>query len=238
MTSTTSTIGTSGQLCNHIFRNVCVSLLAQKFNLSVSYSHVDQIKKLGIPLYSGTNTYNNFVVLDDDSFLVLFYMVDTLQSNLYMPTAFFQTHETSKLIYQYLQITRPPYLDNNNEVFIHIRLGDTISCNPGFKYYDKVLSSLSFTRGYIGSDTPDHEICKKLLDKYPTLEILNMNEVDTILLGSSKKYVILSHGTFSAIIGYLSKSIVYYPEYDYSNTTNAHSDKIFSIPSWNKVDWI
>lgn len=234
----TSTLGTPGMLCNHIFRNICVSLLAEKFDLAVTYSYADEIQRLGIPLYSGKNTYDNFIILNDENFLYLLLSVDTLQSNLYTPHAFFQTEEISSIIYQYIQFRRPLQIHDTNEVFIHIRLGDTISCNPGFNYYDKVLSSLTFTSGYIGSDSPDHEICRRLVEKYPSLQILTTNAIDTILLGSSKKYIILSHGTYSAIIGYLSSSIVYYPEYDYSNTQNAHSDKIFCIPSWNKVKWV
>ena len=212
-----------------------------KFDLAVTYSYSDEIKRLGIPLYSGKYTYDTYVIVDDDNFIYLLSAVDTLQSNLYVPKAFFQTAQISPIIYKYLEYIRNhKFCNDNNEVFLHIRLGDTISCNPGFKYYDKVLSSLAFTNGYIGSDSPEHEICQKLVEKYPTLQILTTNAVDTILLGSSKKYIVLSHGTFSAMIGYISNcdSIIYYPEYDYSNSTNAHSDKIFSEPSWNQVKWV
>ena len=126
----TSTLGTPGMLCNHIFRNICVSLLAEKFDLAVTYSYADEIQRLGIPLYSGKNTYDNFIILNDENFLYLLLSVDTLQSNLYTPHAFFQTEEISSIIYQYIQFRRPLQIHDTNEVFIHIRLGDTISCNP------------------------------------------------------------------------------------------------------------
>jgi hypothetical protein len=122
----------------------------------------------------------------------------------------------------------------NNDVFIHIRLGDVIKQNPGFKYYDKVLSSLEFNKGYIASDTPNHDICMKLKEKYANIEILDSNEVDTILFGSTCKHVVLSHGSFSAIIGYLAyDSSITYP--DYSIISAIWFGDMFSIDGWNNL---
>jgi hypothetical protein len=123
----------------------------------------------------------------------------------------------------------------NNDVFLHIRLGDVIQHNPGFKYYDKVLSSLEFNKGYIASDTSNHEICMKLKEKYANIEILNSNEVDTILFGSTCKHVVLSHGSFSAIIGYMAFfSDVYYPMYE--SNKNWYGDMFTNIPGWIRVE--
>jgi len=62
----------------------------------------------------------------------------------------------------------------------------------------------------------------------------DFSEYDTIQFGCTCKYIILSHGTFSAMIGLLAyHSDVYYPDYNYS--IRWHGD-IFSIPSWKKID--
>lgn len=230
-----TTLNTPGRLGNQIFRNICVSILAKKYDLYVQYSEFEKIQRLGIPLYSGKNIYENSVMIDESRFLHLLKHENELSLNIITGDNYFQTREITRIIYDYLEPIRMRAHPKNNDVFIHLRLDDTADCNPGFKYYDKVLSSLSFTRGYISSDSPDHEICKQLLEKYPTLEIIQMDEVNTLLFGSSKKYTILSHGTFSAIIGYLSNSDVYYPQYNYS-IKNTHSDQIFCIPSWIEVE--
>lgn len=63
--------------------------------------------------------------------------------------------------------------------------------------------------------------------------MIDYNEILTLQYASTCKNIILSHGTFSAIIGYLSfYSNVYYPEYDYNNMWFGD---IFSINGWNKI---
>ena len=47
------------------------------------------------------------------------------------------------------------------------------------------------------------------------IELLHYNEIDTIQFGSTCKNIILSHGSFSAMIGNLSfYSNIYYPKID------------------------
>jgi formylmethanofuran dehydrogenase subunit B len=107
-------------------------------------------------------------------------------------------------------------------------LTDAEHYNPGFVYFDKVLSNITFDNIYIATDDPGHEIIQKILNKYENVSIVDYDIVDTIKFGSTCSNVILSHGTFSAIIGYLSFfSTVYYCKYEYG----WHGD-IFSIPNW------
>ena len=70
--------------------------------------------------------------------------------------------------------------------------------------------------------------------------------VNTILFGSTNKYVILSHGTFSGIIGYMSfYSKVYFinenasTSWDYLNGNEKFSifkDKYSTISQFNEID--
>jgi len=99
-----------------------------------------------------------------------------------------------------------------------------------FEYYDKVLQKISFTNGYISSDTIHHEICIKLIEKY-NLHIISKDEVATIQFGSTCKYIVLSSGTFSWLIGLFGfYSQIYYPE-EYKKW---HGD-IFVFDDWNKI---
>ena len=120
--------------------------------------------------------------------------------------------------------------NNNNDVFINIRLGDVSHLNPGFTYYDKVLSNLKFDNGYISSDSIRHHICIELIKKY-NLTIFNDNEVNTIMFASTCKNIVLSHGTFSWLIGLLG----FYSTIYYQKITRFWQGDIFVFPEWNEI---
>jgi hypothetical protein len=93
---------------------------------------------------------------------------------------------------------------------------------------------LKFDKLYISSDSPNHPIVCELLQTYIGSNIINLDEIETLQFGSTCKYVVLSHGSFSAVIGYLSFfSDVYYPDYSLA-PRNWHGD-MFSIPGWSCV---
>lgn len=59
-----------------------------------------------------------------------------------------------------------------------------------------------------------------------------MDEIHTIQFASTCKHIVLSHGSFSAVIGYLAFfSNVYYPAY---GDTMWYGD-MFSIDGWKKL---
>jgi hypothetical protein len=224
-----------------------VSILAERINLKVSYAYYDIIVALGIELFSGKNTYPEIVHLTDSN------IMDIIRSDKLSPATFvinedvyFQSNECSHYLYNYLRSERimkriveknkfTNRYNRNNDVFIHIRLGDSVQYTPGFKYFDKVLASLNFEQGYIASDSPYHPICDQLKAKYKNLIIINANEVDTMLFGSTCKHVVLSHGSFSAIIGYLSFfSEVYYPVYEEGKKW--YGDMFTNIPEWKCIE--
>lgn len=236
----TSTVGTPGRLCNHIIRNICVSMIAERNNLKVEYSYYREIKTLGISLFSGTNIYKNSIDLHSNNFFEI--LNKNIKSNINAYNDFFQTEEITKIIYYHLQNIKTEIINNNifkerynnnNDVFIHIRLSDAEKYNPGYEYYIKVLQFLHYHNIYICSDSPEHNICQDIKKNFVNVEILYYNELDTIKFGSTCKYVILSHGSFSACIGWLSFfSRVFYSEYMPDKIW--HGD-IFSIPEWNKI---
>jgi hypothetical protein len=239
----TSTVGYMGRLGNQIIRNLAVSLLAEKHDLKVDYFNKDLIGKLGIELFSGSNIHSSMHELKDDNYFY-FYNCDNLQYNLNPNNSFFQTKEITNFLYNFLHsekvksniIAHNPFnerYNQNNDLYIHIRLTDVARCNPGIAYYINAIKNITFDNLYISTDEPTHSTISELLQLYPDAQLVEYDEIFTIQFASSCKNIILSHGSFSAVIGYLAFfSTIYYPEYE--------SDKIwhgdmFSIDNWIKL---
>jgi hypothetical protein len=243
----TSTLGTNGRFCNHFIRNICVSMIARKFDLTVTYSYENEMKSMGIELYSGTKMYHSSTVLNDINFLHYLTIEPFIRENFSLSSnAYFQTKDISKVLNEYLQSPeiRDPVItankfsqryNTNNDIFIHVRLGDVEFYNPGFAYYDnalKLLISKNPANIYISSDTIQHEICAMIISKY-NAKVIDYDYIDTIKFGSTCKYIILSHGSFSATIGNLGfYSEIYYPKIDPRKTW--YGD-MFTGHGWNEI---
>lgn len=239
----TSTTENNGRLGNQIIRNLAVSLLAEKNNLKVDYCNKDLINKLGIKLFSGNKSYKSIQHLTDDNYFTI-YNSDKLNYNLNPNDNFFQTKEITNFLYTYLHtekvkssiIENNPFNDrynNNNDLFIHIRLTDVAHLNPGIKYYINAIKKIHFDNLYISTDDKNNNIIIDLLQLYPYVQLINYDEIDTFQFASTCKHIILSHGSFSAVIGYLSFfSNIYYPEYELNKIW--YGD-MFSIDKWIKL---
>jgi hypothetical protein len=232
----------NGRLGNQIIRNLAVSLIAEKHNLRVDYCNNEVISELGINLFSGTNTFNDTIILNDDNYFSV-YNSTSLTHNLDPNNSFFQTKEISHLLYNYLRtykiklniIDKNPFnnrYNTNNDLYIHIRLGDVAQYSPGINYYMNAIKTIVFDNLYISTDDPTHDIVKQIIHSYPATKILDYNEILTIQFASTCKNIVLSHGSFSALIGYLSFfSKINYHEYEESKMW--YGD-LFSINNWIK----
>lgn len=233
-----------GRLCNQMFRNIALSIMAYKHDLAIrSYASLQLMSRLGVPLYYGTRVYPRMVELSDEEYMSMYY-ADTIDCNVYLNNATFQTKQISNMIYDYLRqhashiITKNKFNDyyNCDNVFIHVRLGDVIKYNPGVQYYHETLSYILQTHQiqniYLSTDSPTHKTIQTLQQQFPQIKLIQFNEVDTLLFGSTATHLILSNGTFSAMLGYLAfhAQHIYYPE----TTFKWHGD-IFSIPHWYKI---
>lgn len=238
-----------GRFGNQFIRHVAASIFAEKFNLQIKYVNND-IGKLGIPLFHGDITYDNSSILSSNNYMDTYKMENidfNVQSNDYL-----QSQQITTLINEYLNSNvimnivmeknkfKHRY-QNNNDCFIHIRLGDKEGSNPGVEYYDSILSKLQFNQLYVATDSPNHQIITALKTKYVDLQICSENLYDTILFGSTCKNVILSYGTFSSVIGYLSYySTVYHVPYcekyawDWGKNCDTQSGKTTKIGPWVK----
>jgi len=242
----TSTTGNNGRLGNQIIRNLAVSLLAKKHNLKVNYYNYDLIRKLGIELFIGTNTYTTIQSLTDDNYFTIYHS-DHLNDNLCPNNNYFQTKEITRFLYDYLHteeiksniIRMNPYKSkykSNNDLFIHIRLTDAAHFNPGISYYTNAIQAIErFDNLYISTDQREHNMISELLHLYPSAQVIDFDEINTIQFASTCKHIILSHGSFSATIGYLAfYSNIYYPEYDQNKIW--YGD-MFSIDGWNQIKY-
>lgn len=229
----------AGRLGNQIIRNLAVSFIAEKFNLKVYYGDADLIHKLGIDLFSGIKTYKKVIRLNDSNYFAVLNS-GNINYNLNPNYDFFQTRAITNLIYNYLQsdtvkshiIEKNNFRDrynNNNDLFVHIRLGDVTHLSPTLKYYTNVIKKIHFDNLYISTDSKDNDLISKLFEMYPTTKVIDYDEIESIQFGSTCKHILLSHGTFSAVIGYLGFfSTVYYPQ---PPKKPWHGD-IFSIRNW------
>ena len=235
-----STTNNNGRLCNQIFRNLAVSLVAEKHNLFIDYSNLRLIESLGIKLYVGSNSYKDTILLNDDNFFDIL-MGNRLISNINPNSNYFQTKDISNFIYNYLHseevkksiMNFNPFAtryNNNNDLFIHIRLTDAAQFNPGLMYYIEAISKINFDNLYIASDDFNSQLIKNIINLNPNTKLLHYNEIQTIQFGSTCKNIVLSHGSFSAIIGYLGFfSKIYYPKY---NAQKIWYGDMFSINGW------
>jgi hypothetical protein len=244
-------------LCNNIFRNVLCSIFAEKHDLYIEYNFVqgrlmekmlEMFIQLGIQLFVGKNKYSNQIVLQEHDYINVYNFDGKIDFNIIVHDGmYYQNSSTSMILYNYFNeeknrnniIIANKFKDrynNNNDIFIHIRLGDiTNNFAVCYTYFEKAIESIQYDNIFIASDSPTHDICVNLCNKYSNCSIVYYNEVDCIHFGSTCKHVVLSTGTFSCVIGYFSFfSNVYYPEEDINKKW--HGD-IFVIPTWKKIEY-
>jgi hypothetical protein len=207
-------------------------------DLNVIFIKQNEIESLGIELYTtGTKIYKQTYLINDDNIEMILKEPQIVKDMNIRIHDYMQTPGVARYIRNRILINKEtiqsknPYTYDNNNVFIHVRLGDVAndSRSKPFDYYDNVLNNLNFDKGYISSDTISDYRCQRLIDKYK-LNVFNSDEIDTIKFGSSCKHIVLSLGTFSWYIGAFSfGSNVYFPKI----IQKWHGD-IFVFPEWNE----
>ena len=234
----------TGRFGNSFFTGMALHFIAKKNDLQAHYRYYDDFKKLGVELYDGKIQHDEKIKPNDDNFFN-YIIGDNIHINvelnnsmwcqtkefaLYLKTYFNEYEQKINIISS--NIYKEKY-DNNDDVFVHIRLGDIANnyAQP-LEYYDKILNEIKFKNGYISSDSIEHDTCQFLIKKY-NLKEYNSNEVDTIMFASVCKHIVLSAGTFSWMVGlfaYYSK--IYYPKI----YKKWHGD-IFVFPEWVEIDY-
>ena len=268
----TATTAYEGRLCNQIIRNVCTSLVAERFDLKVEYSSLDRIRdRLGIPLFAeGSKTFDTAVALTDDNFLpLLLTRHERLEANL-MPNAhYFQTREISLHLYHhFFQSARvqaalqrhAPFFDGavprdpeTLDVFVHARLGDARAFNPGARYFARALADAfddevrTRARLFLASDDFADPLLLEIAaalaaaaaERGVAAEILlldRLDEVQTLQFARTCEVLLLSHGSFSAMAGFLADPAVTRAVFfaGYTGAPRWCGD-LFCIPGWRCV---
>lgn len=243
MTSTTLGTVADRRLGTYIIRNLAISLLATKHDLCVGYASKEPTDQLGIELFSGRTVHADTSELHDGNYLS-FYNRAGLRCNLIANHSSFQTKEVAGLIHRHVRtsavqasvIRHNPHKGRyhaNNDLFVHVKLTDVCHHHPVPRYYQRTIETIAYDQLYVCSDDASHPMVGGLADAYPNARWVECGRVETIQLASTCRHVVLSHGSFSAVIGYLAFfSTVYCPDYDLD--TMWHGD-MFSIPGWVKV---
>ena len=230
-------VKTSGRLGNILFQNIGVSILARKFDYKTEiinqYALTENDKNiLGLKLYSGNNIKSDLKKIGDDNVLDIL-KLDKIDYGLDFE-GYFELKDFvidyKKDIIEHFSL-KYDYI-SNDEVFVHVRLGDIYYYHKLAKleYYIKALDSITFTKGYISSDTIDHPFVLELVKRY-NLIIYNDSPVNTINFAKNFNNLVLSQGTFSWFIGFLSKANnILYP----NNYNRWHGD-IFVYDEWQGI---
>lgn len=238
-----STMTSGGRFGNQFIRNMCFHILSKKYDIKFEYSCLEQIKEFGIDLFvDGTKTYNDGVEINDGNFMNYVKGSDIIENNMILGKgSYMQTKEFALYLQQYFKeeglfqkiINSSKFknrFNNNNDLYVHVRIGDVSQFTPPFEYFDSVISKLDFVNGYISSDTIESDICHKLMEKYKLKEYIG-SETDTILFGASCKNIVLSHGTFSWLIGFME----IYSNVFFKKIEKFWHGDIFVFPEWNEV---
>ena len=137
----------NGRLCNQIIRNLSLSLLAKKYDLHVEYSNFEDINNnLGINLHVGNKKYEKTNKITNTNYMKHLNENLKVDYNLNMMNDYFQTEEITTILQKHLKeqmkniMDKNPYKErynynNNNDIFLHIRLDDTKRWNVGIDYY-------------------------------------------------------------------------------------------------------
>jgi hypothetical protein len=225
-----------GRLGNNIFQYVAAYIFAKKFNLQIItepiHTPFDLPKLLG-----NTYSFETKFEVNDSNFLELLNS-ESIEPRHYVFNGFFQIKDfvlnyrnqiKSLFTLSYDEI-------NKDEVFVIYRIGDIEGIRQmlPIEFYQESLKKISYSKGYITSDTPNHPNIIKLSKEF-NLTIYDNTPLETINFAKNFKNLVLSEGSFSWWIGVLSNSENIY----YNERERFWCGDIFVFPEWKPLyfDW-
>lgn len=225
----------SGRLGNNFFQYVAAYIFAKKFNLKISTAVVEN--NFDLPLLTGELISEPVIDVDDYNFMSLLES-ENLPLAHYRFVGYYQIKDfilkyqnEIKTMFNLIFIDKP-----KNQVFVAYRIGDINGERQmlPIEYYREALQNIGCYDGYITSDTPDHHNVIQLSNEF-NLKIYNESALETIDFAKNFNNLVLSEGSFSWWIGFLSNAEnIYYNE----RPRFWHGD-IFVLPEWKplKYDW-
>ena len=228
-----SHVRTMGRFANYVFMCIPFSIFAKKFDLKVIYGTGDDcinlFNQLGLHLFSGSKSYRTTIEINSKNFMSIFNKHEFKHRFIKQPGEFFQDNNNFLNLVKYYFIEKQddiikanPYKErynNNNDIHVHIRLGDMSKRPLPIGYFINTINNINnYDNLYISSDSYSRApLIKNLLSKFPNaiLKDFDSSPIPTLQFASTCKYNILSCGSYSALIGYLSFfSKVYYMDFD------------------------
>jgi len=234
----------NGRLGNIFFINMYLHFISIKYDLKCYYKFYKIFNMLGISFNKGKNIYKYNTLINDENFLNVLKSKELPKSNLIIKDAWFQTKKFCNVLKHHFKsetvkskiisnnIYKSRY-NNNNDLFVHLRLGDVKDITKQkINYYIELLGKIKYNKAYISSDFVNDPLCLLLIEKFQ-LCVIDYNEVETIMFGSTCNNIVLSGGTFSWLIGFLAffTKNIYYPDIE----QKWYGD-IFSSFDWTKIN--
>lgn len=207
----------NGRFGNVLIRNFAVYTFLQKFNCDVIYETMEYI---GLDFVSSCSIKKtkNLIKLNDQSVIqVLQDKIKLKNNHIYHIHQYCQQPEIlkeivkhimkSELLLKYKIFIQNKYEDfySNNDLFIHIRGHGNF---PEAKWFLKVIniikSSFEIEKIFISYDVKTSIVNEVLVNNKDIIDISKKSRNEIINFGSSRKYLIISSGSFSYIIGLLA----------------------------------
>ena len=243
----------TGRLGNRFFANMAFHFISKQYGTSVQYTGELLFQELGIQFHkvseSPVLTNPSPFMITDTNFMDLIQSPDPFKMYVFYldhmdRRAYYQTREFALYLAKYFAnpFLRDPILQSNpfksryntnRDVFVHVRLGDVTHFTPSKAYFETALKAVPFEGGYISSDSPNHPLVQELMANYK-LRLVQDTEIRTLQLASTCRYLILSQGTFSFMMGLFGfyTELVQWPQMKHK----WHGD-IFVLPGWKEVVW-